>query len=165
MLQKTEYLYEFGPFSIGHVSAPAFEGGNSLYNSPRKRTTSLVVLVENNGRLLTKSELMRRRLAQHFCRRIQPHAADLDDPAGARESARRRPLYCYCLRERLPVRRPSKTDGQGRRHPPRLWKARPPAAARPHSSSALTEAIQTTDASQSSALIVWSHSGSGPIPA
>src|ERR1700735_3688796 len=58
MPQKTGHLYEFGPFVLdigGHV---LLRDGKSVALTPKTYDT-LVMLVENSGRMLSKDELMK----------------------------------------------------------------------------------------------------------
>ena len=56
-MQKTEYLYEFGPFILD-TSQHLLSKANQPVQLTPKTHDILVVLVENHGRLLSKSELM-----------------------------------------------------------------------------------------------------------
>src|SRR6185295_18533938 len=58
MLQKTEYLYEFGPFVLDTAQHLLLRGDNPVALTPKTYDT-LVVLVENHGRLLSKDDLMK----------------------------------------------------------------------------------------------------------
>ena len=58
MLQKSGYLYEFGPFVLDTSQHLLSRGGSPVPLSP-KTYDMLVVLVENSGRMLTKDELMK----------------------------------------------------------------------------------------------------------
>ena len=57
MLQKTEYLYEFGPFVLDTAQHLLSKENQPVQLTP-KTHDALVVLIENRGRLLSKSELM-----------------------------------------------------------------------------------------------------------
>ena len=57
MSQKTEYLYEFGPFVLDTAQHLLLKANQPVQLTPKTHDT-LLVLVENHGRLLTKSELM-----------------------------------------------------------------------------------------------------------
>src|SRR6266487_4031233 len=58
MLQKTEYLYEFGPFVLDTAQHLVSKDSKPVQLTPKTYDT-LVVLVENHGRLLSKDELMK----------------------------------------------------------------------------------------------------------
>jgi DNA-binding winged helix-turn-helix (wHTH) protein/TolB-like protein/Flp pilus assembly protein TadD len=57
MSQKTEYLYEFGPFVLDTAQHLLLKENQPVQLTPKTLDT-LVILVSNRGRLLSKSELM-----------------------------------------------------------------------------------------------------------
>ena len=59
MEMKTKRLYEFGPFRLDPEEAVLFQNGKPVYLKPKVFET-LLVLVENRGRLLDKEMLMQR---------------------------------------------------------------------------------------------------------
>src|SRR5205085_12228495 len=58
MLQKTEYLYEFGPFVLDTAQHLLCRGEEPVPLTPKTFDT-LLVLVENHHRLLSKDDLMK----------------------------------------------------------------------------------------------------------
>src|SRR5882757_1304684 len=58
MPQQTRHLYEFGPFVLDISRHVLLRDGKSVALTP-KTYDALVVLVENSGRMLSKSELMK----------------------------------------------------------------------------------------------------------
>jgi len=57
MLQKTQYLYEFGPFVLDTMQHALLRNGQPVPLTPKTYDT-LLVLVQNAGKMLSKEELM-----------------------------------------------------------------------------------------------------------
>src|SRR6516225_5596671 len=57
MLQKTHHLYEFGPFVLDTAQHALLRNGEPVPLTPKTYDT-LLVLVQNSGRMLSKEELM-----------------------------------------------------------------------------------------------------------
>src|SRR5215472_1031399 len=57
MLQKTRHLYEFGPFVLDTMQHALLRNGQPVPLTPKTYDT-LLVLVQNSGKMLSKEELM-----------------------------------------------------------------------------------------------------------
>src|SRR5215472_12394015 len=57
MLQKTHHLYEFGPFVLDTMQHALLRNGQLVPLTPKTYDT-LLVLVQNSGKMLAKEELM-----------------------------------------------------------------------------------------------------------
>ena len=57
MLQKTHHLYEFGPFVLDTMQHALLRNGEQVPLTPKTYDT-LLVLVQNSGKMLSKEELM-----------------------------------------------------------------------------------------------------------
>src|SRR6516162_2659401 len=57
MLQKTHHLYEFGPFVLDTAQHALLRNGEPVPLTPKTYDT-LLVLVRNSGKMLSKEELM-----------------------------------------------------------------------------------------------------------
>jgi DNA-binding response OmpR family regulator len=64
---STDLFYEFGPFRLDPVGRVLLREGR-IVSLPPKVLDTLLVLVENHGRLVEKEKLIRSRLAGHLCR-------------------------------------------------------------------------------------------------
>src|SRR5262245_26777954 len=59
MSQQTQVLYEFGPYRLNPAQQLLAEGPNKIPLTPKAFQT-LLVLVESQGRIVTKDELLRK---------------------------------------------------------------------------------------------------------
>src|SRR5882762_2120579 len=95
--------YEFGPFRLEPGQRLLVKHGAPVGLPPRVYDT-LLLLVENRGRLLEKSETHGPALAGYERRRGQPGSQHLGSPKGAGEWRQRAEVHRERAQERLSLR-------------------------------------------------------------
>ena len=103
MSEPSPPSYEFGPFSLDAGKRLLLRNGEPVALAPKVLET-LLALVENRERVLTKDELLKRGLGRHHRRRGRADPQRLHPAEDPGREARRPPVHRHRAGPRLSVR-------------------------------------------------------------